>query len=702
MAVLKIEVSPGKAIPAVGEHFDTDDEGHIGVVVTSFPEIGDPNILVEVADAPKAYAALSATEDTVGDPRLQKGGWHPLWLRGSVDPEEAFGPEANVNFALQDTFEMSGITEEVRSAANYGAGVFACCVDTGVDADHEAFAGKDVHQWSRNGASAPDEHGHGTFVLSQLGGNYGILSDAPLGMFQALEGPEGRGSEQTVAGAIRAAADYIQALGLPIDRVSAIVSMSLGGGDSSVIRAATQYLLRLPNVKVYCAAGNDGPSASVGSPANTPPYNGNAVFVVGAADRNYRVATFSTGGAANQQISCYQFGVQIVGAARGTGNGRIEESGTSMATPYAAGLGGCHAGKGRTAAQVQNLMSVARQHQLAPPGSNGRGVVQLDRADFVGSPPPPPPPPPPGTGAFDKALQTFRDLLVGFRHGFESLSTEAQKLGANGSLMQAIKYLGDDINLVIQSFEGVVVEAGKIVPPPPPPPTVKAIGGVSFTYAQHDPARDCYLGYDDNQIQWGPHHGIPLIAPADGVVTLYTFPTPLSILEVEDEEYQATWHTLFDDQPCMIREADILGVDGEVHVLQTMYFLVYKPNSPIRTSRGTVVASWFGHVDGQQIKTGAVKKGEQFGRAWDSGIRFESGGVVNARAAHVHCCASATGNLTMNGDIDGLAAAEMMGWSVRHLGTGPGPNDYFLGKHTAGRHTSDFTAAGKPIPPMPS
>lgn len=396
MAILKVKVADKKEIPAIGEHFDTDDQGHIGIVTMSFPEIGDPNILVEVPDEVKGFAALAATDATEGDARDIKSDYFPRWMRGRVDPAEAVEVNATIEYILRDTFELSGVTEAVRQAANYGAGVFACCIDTGIDANHQAFAGKNVKQWSRlNPNYAPDEHGHGTFVLSQLGSDYGILSDAPLGMFQALEGANGRGSEQTVAGAIRAAADYIQALGLPQDRVSAIVSMSLGGSDSSVIKAATQYLLRLPNVKVFCAAGNDGPGADVGSPANTPTYNGNSVYCVGAANRDFSIAPFSTGGTIDPRISGVQFGVQIIGAARGTVNGTLAESGTSMATPYAAGLAGCHAAMGRSMAEIDRLISTQRQHQLNPPAQNGKGVLQLAQEDFGQAQQPPAPTPDP-------------------------------------------------------------------------------------------------------------------------------------------------------------------------------------------------------------------------------------------------------------------------------------------------------------------
>ncbi len=58
-----------------------------------------------------------------------------------------------------------------------------------------------------------------------------------------------------------------------------------------------------------------------------------------------------------------------------------------------------------------------------------------------------------------------------------------------------------------------------------------------------------------------------------------------------------------------------------------------------------------------------------------------------------------SGQLSPNGDVDGMIACELMGWEVQFIGDGPGPQQYQLPNvWTAGRRTSDFTAAGRPIP----
>lgn len=258
----------------------------------------------------------------------------------------------------------------------------------------------------------------------------------------------------------------------------------------------------------------------------------------------------------------------------------------------------------------------------------------------------------------------------------------------------AFSYVGEASRLLT-----LVIDAQPI-DPPPPLPTPPAIHGVAVTYAKHDPARDCYLGYTDAQVAWGPHHGIPFIAPCDGVVSLYRFPTPLPAstlgLHNQHKDYLAYLgqHQAIFGGPfrCSMTEADLVATG------QTLYFVLFAPNAPLAGLK----ALWFGHARGN-ARLGPVKIGDWFGESWDSGIRFEAGGVPDARAAHVHCCASTTGQLTMNGDVDGLRAAAAMGWHVEFIGSnGPGPDQYYTGAYTAGRLRTDFTSGHHPIPPMPS
>jgi hypothetical protein len=177
-------------------------------------------------------------------------------------------------------------------------------------------------------------------------------------------------------------------------------------------------------------------------------------------------------------------------------------------------------------------------------------------------------------------------------------------------------------------------------------------------------------------------------------------PIPKTTLEAAgcktEAEFKGHYRALFEGWNCSITPRELLGTG------QVMQVAVFIPDQPLPSSRGPLRALWFGHV-APDVKTGRVEKGDTFARSFDSGIRFENNGVPLARAAHIHACASTTGQLTPNGDVDGLACAEVMGWTpVTFLGNGgPGPSQYQGGAYTAGRHRSDFTNTGHQIPDMP-
>jgi hypothetical protein len=174
---------------------------------------------------------------------------------------------------------------------------------------------------------------------------------------------------------------------------------------------------------------------------------------------------------------------------------------------------------------------------------------------------------------------------------------------------------------------------------------------------------------------------------------------PKNILEAAgcktQREFVAHYKALFTGWNCSVTPRDMLGN-------QVMQVAVFVPDAPLNSSRGPIRAIWFGHVK-PGVKTGRVAAGETFGYSYDSGIRFENNGVPNARASHVHACASATGQLSPNGDVDGLVAAELMGWTpITWVGSnGPGPQQYQSGAYCAGRPLADFRNSGHAVPPMP-
>lgn len=236
--------------------------------------------------------------------------------------------------------------------------------------------------------------------------------------------------------------------------------------------------------------------------------------------------------------------------------------------------------------------------------------------------------------------------------------------------------------------------------PPPDPPPLSHYQGFAVTYAGHDPARDVYLGTSPDQKEWGRHDGLPVLAPEPGRVELYQFATPLNLPTGTDPEYARHHEELFGaGWVCMAPIADPRTATARLYGTQAMFVAVYWPDAAIRLANGQMLkAAWFGHCRGD-VAVGRVDTGGRICTSWDSGIRFENNGIT-ARAAHVHCCGSATGTLSMNGDVDGLLVAQALGWQVEYRGaTGPGPNDYMAGNYVAGKPRSQW--GGHAIPPIP-
>lgn len=237
-------------------------------------------------------------------------------------------------------------------------------------------------------------------------------------------------------------------------------------------------------------------------------------------------------------------------------------------------------------------------------------------------------------------------------------------------------------------------------PPPPSPPTVQLQGfGVTYHYpgADHDPAKDIYLGPDPDSGEWGQHWGLDVLAPVTGLVSIYQFPTPLlprvGAPHLATDDYLRNHAALFAGalRPGSCYYAGQLGT-------QTMFFALLSFDTPQRLRNSRLCKGiWIGHCR-SDAAVGRVNAGDRFCTTWNSGINFEADGIV-ARASHAHTCGTISGALSMNGEVDGLLIAELLGWQVRDAGIGPGPNEYLAGQYRAGKPVSAWQ--NRPLPPPP-
>lgn len=254
-------------------------------------------------------------------------------------------------------------------------GVPVGIVDTGIDAGHEDLAGKvtacaAAADGRVSEGDCADAEGHGTHVAGTIGalannrvGVVGVAFASPLIICRALSGPEGSGTVADVAACIRWAHD----------RGARVISMSLGGPSSRTLAEAAKSAYGRGGrggSLLVAAAGNDG-DGTTEYPAGLA-----QVVSVGAIDGGDAVASFSN---ENADVELAAPGVNVLSAK--LGGGYVGMSGTSMATPHAAGAAALLWGLAPSAgASTIRMRLDAAVDDLGAPGRDpayGFGVVDL-------------------------------------------------------------------------------------------------------------------------------------------------------------------------------------------------------------------------------------------------------------------------------------------------------------------------------------
>ena len=307
-----------------------------------------------------------------------------------------------------DAVALHGVDTAWANTGYDGSGTTVAIIDTGIDGTHASLDDQDDDPETQdpkvvafydpvnnpsltNGTEVfpYDDQGHGSHCAGTTAGtgaptyeNPGMAPQAKLVGVKVLDSG-GSGSFAVVMAGMQWTIDNRYQFNIRV------ASMSLGAfgiiewqssEEDSVNRMANEMVYN--DITLFIAAGNSAGRGTIGTPGSAED-----AITVGALDKDSSIATYSSQGPTEEnrvKPNVAYVGSDVMSVAHNTGDGYTAFSGTSMATPGAAGVAALmfQANPGLSPFEIRNFMQETAEYRACTYMGDAAGIDGCDDNDL--------------------------------------------------------------------------------------------------------------------------------------------------------------------------------------------------------------------------------------------------------------------------------------------------------------------------------